>query len=56
MTEIRILTTWATILHDEHIRKAITVIHEEPGAEWTVEHLAQKAELGEQLLPRASPN
>lgn len=40
------LTRWLQALHDEHIRKAITAIHEKPGAEWTVERLAQIAELG----------
>ena len=40
------LPGWLQALHDEHIRKAIAAIHEKPGAEWTVERLAQKAGLG----------
>jgi AraC-like DNA-binding protein len=40
------LPGWLQALHDEHIRKAIAAIHEKPGAEWTVERLAQEAELG----------
>jgi AraC-like DNA-binding protein len=40
------LPGWLQALRDEHIRKAIAAMHEEPGAEWTVERLALKAELG----------
>lgn len=40
------LPGWLQALHDQHIRKAIEAIHEEPGAEWTVERLAQKAGVG----------
>ena len=40
------LPGWLQALHDQHIRKAIEAIHEEPGTEWTVERLALKAGLG----------
>ncbi|HET8841462.1 MAG TPA: AraC family transcriptional regulator [Ktedonobacteraceae bacterium] len=37
---------WLQALHDEHIHKAIAAIHEHPGAQWTVDLLAQEAGLG----------
>ncbi len=40
------LPGWLQALHDQHIRKAIEAIHEEPGTAWSVERLAQKAGLG----------